>query len=217
MSACGPQKNIRSRGAYPTTTSSTVCTFEGCFVSSCIMFTAVVACFFLMLPASSGSLEGPETRGFTRDLQRFFQCGGWSKLISVAFCSPAKSLTFSGLVENPLVGKKLKSSKPSKCTKVMLCEEKAATRNESSHYHSHFPLAIAVIAPFSSRIFRETPRTFCSDHSQHRQGIKNAHKGVAHLPVYKEVGLQICKPTCMLPRSLDPPLPTLMNRSRIPE
>ena len=28
---------------------------------------------------------------------------------SVAFCSPAKSLTFSGLVENPLVGKKLKS------------------------------------------------------------------------------------------------------------
>ena len=28
---------------------------------------------------------------------------------SVAFCSPAKSLTFSGLVENPLVGKQLKS------------------------------------------------------------------------------------------------------------
>ena len=28
---------------------------------------------------------------------------------SVAFCSPAKSLTFSGLVESPLVGKKLKS------------------------------------------------------------------------------------------------------------
>ena len=27
----------------------------------------------------------------------------------VAFCSPAKSLTFSGLVENPLVRKKLKS------------------------------------------------------------------------------------------------------------
>ena len=26
----------------------------------------------------------------------------------VAFCSPAKSLTFSGLMENPLVGKKLK-------------------------------------------------------------------------------------------------------------
>ena len=29
--------------------------------------------------------------------------------LSVAFCSPAKSLTFSGLMENPLVGKKLKS------------------------------------------------------------------------------------------------------------
>ena len=28
---------------------------------------------------------------------------------SVAFCSPAKGLTFSGLMENPLVGKKLKS------------------------------------------------------------------------------------------------------------
>ena len=28
---------------------------------------------------------------------------------SVAFCSPAKSLTFSGLVENPLAGKKVKS------------------------------------------------------------------------------------------------------------
>ena len=27
----------------------------------------------------------------------------------VAFCSPAKSLTFSGLMENPFVGKKLKS------------------------------------------------------------------------------------------------------------
>ena len=26
---------------------------------------------------------------------------------SVAFCSPAKSLTFNGLMENPLVGKKL--------------------------------------------------------------------------------------------------------------
>ena len=29
--------------------------------------------------------------------------------ISFAFCSPAKGLTFSGLMENPLVGKKLKS------------------------------------------------------------------------------------------------------------
>ena len=28
---------------------------------------------------------------------------------SVAFCSPAKSLTFSGLMENPLVDEKLKS------------------------------------------------------------------------------------------------------------
>ena len=28
---------------------------------------------------------------------------------SVAFCSPAKSLAFSRLMENPLVGKKLKS------------------------------------------------------------------------------------------------------------
>ena len=28
---------------------------------------------------------------------------------SVAFCSPAKRLAFSGLLENPLVGKKLKS------------------------------------------------------------------------------------------------------------
>ena len=35
--------------------------------------------------------------------------GGLSHSYSVAFCSPAKSLTFSGLVENPLVGKKLKS------------------------------------------------------------------------------------------------------------
>ena len=33
------------------------------------------------------------------------------QLFSVAFCSPAKSLTFSGLMENPLVGKKLKSSR----------------------------------------------------------------------------------------------------------
>ena len=33
---------------------------------------------------------------------------------SVAFCSPAKSLTFSGLMENPLVGKKLKSFHPRK-------------------------------------------------------------------------------------------------------
>ena len=32
---------------------------------------------------------------------------------SVAFRSPAKSLTFSGLVENPSVGKKLKSEQPS--------------------------------------------------------------------------------------------------------
>ena len=31
------------------------------------------------------------------------------KLISVAFCSPSKSLTSSGLMENPLVGQKLKS------------------------------------------------------------------------------------------------------------
>ena len=30
-------------------------------------------------------------------------------VFSVAFCSPAKSLAFSGLMENPLVGKKLKS------------------------------------------------------------------------------------------------------------
>ena len=33
---------------------------------------------------------------------------------SVAFCSPAKSLICCGLVENPLVGKKLKSQQPSK-------------------------------------------------------------------------------------------------------
>ena len=33
---------------------------------------------------------------------RKFMC----KRNSVAFCSPAKSLTFSGLMENPLVGKK---------------------------------------------------------------------------------------------------------------
>ena len=39
---------------------------------------------------------------------------------SVAFLSPAKSLTFSGLMENPLVGKKLKSQHPSKCTKAKL-------------------------------------------------------------------------------------------------
>ena len=32
---------------------------------------------------------------------------GMVNLFSVAFCSPAKSVTFSGLVENPLVGKKL--------------------------------------------------------------------------------------------------------------
>ena len=32
-----------------------------------------------------------------------------SELYLVAFCAPAKSLTFSGLMENPLVGKKLKS------------------------------------------------------------------------------------------------------------
>ena len=32
----------------------------------------------------------------------------------VAFCSPAKSLIFGGLMENPFVGKKLKSSHPSK-------------------------------------------------------------------------------------------------------
>ena len=30
-------------------------------------------------------------------------------LLSVAFCSPAKSLTFRGLMENPLVGNRLKS------------------------------------------------------------------------------------------------------------
>ena len=30
-------------------------------------------------------------------------------VFSVAFCSPAKSLTLSGLMENPLVGKQLKS------------------------------------------------------------------------------------------------------------
>ena len=29
--------------------------------------------------------------------------------VSVAFCSPFKSSTFSGLMENPLVGQKLKS------------------------------------------------------------------------------------------------------------
>ena len=32
-----------------------------------------------------------------------------NNLCSVAFCSPAKSLTLNGLLENPLVGKKLKS------------------------------------------------------------------------------------------------------------
>ena len=32
-----------------------------------------------------------------------------TSLASVAFCSPAKSLTFSGVMENSLVGKKLKS------------------------------------------------------------------------------------------------------------
>ena len=36
---------------------------------------------------------------------------------SVAFCSPA-SLTFGGLVEDPLIGKKLKSYSQAKCTKV---------------------------------------------------------------------------------------------------
>ena len=35
-------------------------------------------------------------------------------IFSVAFCSPAKSLTFGGLMENPLDGKKLKSQHPSK-------------------------------------------------------------------------------------------------------
>ena len=36
---------------------------------------------------------------------------------SVAFCSPAKSLTFSSLIENPLVDKKLKFLHPlAKCT-----------------------------------------------------------------------------------------------------
>ena len=34
-------------------------------------------------------------------------------LISVAFCSPAESLTFSGLMENPFVGEKLESEHPS--------------------------------------------------------------------------------------------------------
>ena len=33
--------------------------------------------------------------------------------VSVAFCSPAKSLTFGSLTENPFVGKKLKSQHPS--------------------------------------------------------------------------------------------------------
>ena len=38
---------------------------------------------------------------------------------SVAFCSPAKSLTFSALMENPSAGKKLKSQHPlAKCTKA---------------------------------------------------------------------------------------------------
>ena len=35
--------------------------------------------------------------------------GKGEHMLSVAFCSPSKSLTFSGLMENPLVGKKLKS------------------------------------------------------------------------------------------------------------
>ena len=34
---------------------------------------------------------------------------GWSIMLFFAFCSPARSLTLSGLMETPLVGKKLKS------------------------------------------------------------------------------------------------------------
>ena len=42
----------------------------------------------------------------------------YQSLLSVAFCSPAQSLTFSGLVENPLVGKKL-FSPSAKCAQVL--------------------------------------------------------------------------------------------------
>ena len=41
-------------------------------------------------------------------------CSASFELFSVAFCSPAKSSTFSGFMENPLVGKKLKSERPSR-------------------------------------------------------------------------------------------------------
>ena len=44
-------------------------------------------------------------------------------LNSVAFCSPAKSLTFGGLIENPFVGKKLKSEHPSKMHQSKHMEE----------------------------------------------------------------------------------------------
>ena len=42
--------------------------------------------------------------------------------VSVAFCSPAKSLPFSGLMENPLVGKSSSPNIQEKCTKdVCVC------------------------------------------------------------------------------------------------
>ena len=56
---------------------------------------------------------------------------------SVAFCSPAKSLTFSGLMENPLVGKKLKSQHPSKMHQRFGAE--ALLANLASSFPS-FPL-----------------------------------------------------------------------------
>ena len=54
--------------------------------------------WFLMIP-----LWIPTNNGFNHGFQA-----------SVAFCSPANSLTLSGLIDNPLVGNKLTSQHPSK-------------------------------------------------------------------------------------------------------
>ena len=55
---------------------------------------------------------------------------GLAKHVSVAFCSPAKSLTFSGLMETPLVGEKFKIQ--ANCTKDMEPEGCWGTIHHSS-------------------------------------------------------------------------------------
>ena len=55
---------------------------------------------------------------------------------SVAFCSPAKSLTFSGSMENPLVGKKLVLTSKQHAPKKKWCW---ATQNQQSQGDASFP------------------------------------------------------------------------------